>query len=447
MKRFLGSMANRIFLILIAGILIATGMTTWLANYSRSHALQEAREQHHAERIEQIILVVESIAPEARIEALKVAKHFGMEISEVSTFPQDSISDENTPFVSTLRELLGNERKVVLIKDAQCMAAHPDGPASRACNVIYVTLKDRTQLRLQIRPPGRPMAPPPPRITLHEAVFHGLFLVLIAILAYAVSRMAARPIRQLAKAATSLGNNLDNPPLPETRGPMEIRQAAGAFNAMQARIRRQIQHRTHMLAAVTHDLQTPMTRLRLRLEKVQDEELRGKLITDLSGMQGLVREGLDLARSMDSTEALQRLDTDSLMDSVCADAIDGGQDVTLTGTTGAFIQGQPNALRRCLTNLVDNAVKYGQHARVAISRQGQHVVIRLCDNGPGIPEDQLEAVFDPFYRLENSRSRDTGGTGLGLTIARNIAQTHRGTLTLSNLPEGGLVATLTLPIA
>ena len=218
-----------------------------------------------------------------------------------------------------------------------------------------------------------------------------LFLGLIALLAYCVARMTARPIQDLAAAAAAaaaagaLGSDLDRAPLIEA-GPTEIRQAAAAFNAMQSRICRQVQHRTHMLAAITHNLQIPLTRLRLRLEKVNEPDLRDKLIGDLGQMQSMVREGLELARSMDSQEPLQRLDINSLVDSVCTDA------------------------------------------------------------GPGLPPDQMEAVFDPFFRLETSRSRDTGGTGLGLTIARNIAENHAGTLVLRNHPDGGLEAWLTLPL-
>jgi len=224
-----------------------------------------------------------------------------------------------------------------------------------------------------------------------------------------------------------------------------VRQAAAAFNAMQARIKRQIQHRTHMLAAITHDLQTPLTRLRLRLEKVGDGDLRHKLLEDLAVMQSMVREGLELARSMDSAEVMQMLDIDSLLDSVCADAVDARQDVTLEGSTRASIMAQPNTLRRCLINLVDNAIKYGRYARLKVARDGSDIVITIRDGGAGIPADQLEAVFDPFFRLETSRSRDTGGTGLGLTIARNIAENHRAVLELRNHPEGGLEVTLRLP--
>ncbi|MDB5747915.1 MAG: histidine kinase, partial [Massilia sp.] len=224
-----------------------------------------------------------------------------------------------------------------------------------------------------------------------------------------------------------------------------IRQASAAFNAMQARIRQYIFQRTQMLAAITHDLQTPLTRMRLRLEKVSDNELQERLIGDLSAMQAMVREGLDLARSMDTTESMQMLDLDSLLDSSVDDAADANQPVTLAGRSGMALLGRPLDLRRCLGNLIDNAVKYGHKAQVVVDRVNGAARIRVRDAGPGIPQAEMQRVFDPFYRVETSRSRESGGTGLGLTIARNIAEQHGGSITLANLPDGGLEVTLMLP--
>jgi signal transduction histidine kinase len=219
---------------------------------------------------------------------------------------------------------------------------------------------------------------------------------------------------------------------------------------MQSRIRSNIQQRTQMLAAITHDLQTPLTRLRLRLEKVGDDELRDKLIGDLSSMQMMVKEGLELARSMDSNEELKALDIDSLLDSLCSDAVDGGHQVSFDGKSGITVMARPMALRRCINNLIDNALKYGKQAHISIEpsqiNRQDHVDIIVRDHGPGIPEDQLTRVFEPFYRLETSRSRETGGTGLGLSIARNIAQQHQAELSLKNIEGGGLEVRLRIPI-
>lgn len=289
--------------------------------------------------------------------------------------------------------------------------------------------------------------------TLHLAMYrmwHPLLLSVIAIclliLAYVVSSITMAPLRELASAARRLGANIDTAPLPE-HGPTEVREAAVAFNTMQARIQRDVRERTYMLAAITHDLQTPLTRLRLRLEKVQDEELREKLINDLASMRETVSEGLDLARSLDLHDPLQRIDLDSLLESLCADARDAGHNVTLLGGTHASVIGVPNALRRCVMNLLDNAIKYGTWAKVESRLVGKRAIVHIRDGGPGIPDDQQQAAFDPFFRIESSRSRETGGTGIGLTIARNIAERHGGSITLHNHAEGGLEVTIELPIA
>jgi signal transduction histidine kinase len=315
-------------------------------------------------------------------------------------------------------------------------------PLVTSCQVISVTLRDGTPLRLVLRPqPDFTWSRPHSSRWLLYAI---LFPLCLGLLAYVVARMATRPLGRLAQAATALGGDINQPPLPES-GPSEVRHAAAAFNVMQARIRSYVEERTEMLAAIAHDLQTPLTRLRLRLEKVADEQLRAKLVADLAAMDGTIREGLDLAMSLDTGDMMQRVDLDSLLSSVCADAVDTGQDVSLSGQTHASIRANPIALQRCLANLIDNAVKYGRYARVTTAREGNKVAIRVRDGGPGIPEGQMEKVFDPFYRVESSRSRETGGTGLGLTIARNIARKHGGTLVLRNAADG-LECTLTLPV-
>ncbi|BBP00640.1 ATP-binding protein [Sulfuriferula nivalis] len=458
MKKYFDSIANRVFVILLIGMLFAAGITSWLADKEHRKNLREFYNLRMAERIEQIVLSLDVSTPEMREVLLQVNKNFGLQASLVSNMAQAQTQTQNSELAALLASRLGDNHNILITSQHDCvLPAIPLAPAkeliwqprSSDCNIVYISLRDGVLLRLQLHlppefggihqhPPGSPFLPP----------YFALFLILIATLAYVVAQMSTRPIKHLAAAASDLGGNIDQPPLPET-GPIEIRQAARAFNAMQSRIKRQIQHRTHMLAAITHDLQTPLTRLRLRMEKVDEADLRQKLINDLAGMQDMVREGLDLARSMDSAEKMQLLDIDSLLDSICADAIEAGQDVTLQGHAYTSVMAQPHALRRCLTNLIDNAVKYGQHARLQIVAENNgiqsHVVITIRDAGKGIPEDQLAMVFEPFVRLETSRSRETGGTGLGLTIARNIAENHNATLTLANHPEGGLVVTLRFP--
>ena len=256
--------------------------------------------------------------------------------------------------------------------------------------------------------------------------------------------MTGSPLRRLAEAARTLGRNLDHDPLPET-GPREVREAAHAFNAMQLRLRQNLAERTQMLAAITHDLQTPLTRLRLRLEKVGDEILRQQLVGDLAAMHALIREGLDLARSADSDEPVVTLDLDSLLESLVEDEDGSGRDAVFVQRSGRDVAVQLQALRRCLVNLIDNAIVYGGKAEVSAGVEGQNLVIRIRDQGPGIPPAELEAVFEPLVRLEGSRSRETGGTGLGLSIARRLAEKNGGSLVLRNHPYGGCEAVLTLP--
>lgn len=262
----------------------------------------------------------------------------------------------------------------------------------------------------------------------------------IGLLSWIAVRVATRPLSELAEAARVLGEDPERGEV-SARGPAEVAQAAGAFRQMQQRIREHIAERTRILAAISHDLQTPITRLRLRAEQIDDETLRARVQSDLDAMQKLVREGLAYARSQEDAEAPQRLDVRALLDSLVEDAHELGWDVTLAPGDAHVCAARPTALRRALWNLIENGVKFG--TRVEISLDGGRVTAR--DHGPGLPDDELERVFEPFYRTEASRNRDTGGTGLGLAIARNLLRAQGGEVTLANAPDGGLVATVTLP--
>lgn len=442
MKTLFQSMTSRIVLILIGGVLAAALLTLGLALGERQQMIAQFREYHAVERVAQFVLSLETVPPDLRARYLAAAAGFGMR-AELAP-GTDTSAGQQSELAAMLEKRLAGMHTVTssAIQPTDCGPARRKGGEHRGrCEALLVKLESGEQLRLTVMPPR-----PPPLAPRGDWMMYGvLFLISVGVLAAIIARMTMQPLKRLAKAATELGDDIERPPLPE-RGATEIRQAAAAFNAMQSRIRQHIQQRAHILAAITHDLQTPLTRLRLRLEKVDDPQLRDKLVGDLSAMQGMVREGLDLARSMDSAEKTQLLDLDSMIDSVCSDAIDAGQSVKVKGTTGVFLHARPIALRRCLTNLIDNAVKYGGHAEVDAQRAGSSVTITVRDNGPGIPETELENVFSPFYRLEQSRSRETGGTGLGLTIARNIAQQHRGMLQLANRAEGGLEARLVLPV-
>ncbi len=446
MKAFFGSMTGRVFLVLLFGIVASAALTQWLAMGERQRAIERYRDFHALERAEQLILAADVVPATVRPAYLNVANRGAVLLEPAA--PGVAPTLPATDFSTALGQRLGADFHLRPLPGRPASCDQPRPPAmlfgptqwNGACESMNVRMRDGQLLRLSVLPPRLP----PPGHEHNEFIAILPFLLSIAMLAYLVTRMTMRPLKQLAQAAKDLGNDINHPPL-ILAGASEIRQASAAFNAMQARIRQHIAQRTQMLAAITHDLQTPLTRLRLRLEKVADQELYDKLVGDLSGMQGMIKEGLDLARSMDTTETMQALDLDSLLDSVCADATDAGQRVTLDGSAAMALMGRPLALRRCLVNLIDNAVKYGQHARVSVERVAGAARVRIRDGGPGIAPDQLAQVFEPFYRIESSRSRESGGTGLGLTIARNIAEQHGASLTLANHPQGGLEVTMVVP--
>ena len=319
MRWFPGSMTGRIFLILLLGILASIALTFWLAFGERQRAIGQFRDSHVLERTEQLILALDALPAAKRAAFLATAKRIGLRVESAPDGVQDNA--RRSDFAAALSERLGPDYPVMSMSasaaDCPQMQSRPhlgmdlEGPRRNVCEVTRIRLRDGTLLRLTVLPPRGPLPP------LHGdfLAYLALFIISIGVLAYLVARMTLRPLKQLAQAADALGHDINHPPLAE-QGSSEIRQATGAFNAMQARIRQHIGQRTQMLAAITHDLQTPLTRLRLRLEKVSDTELRDKLIGDLSAMQAMVREGLDLARSMDSTEAMRQLDLDSLLDSV-----------------------------------------------------------------------------------------------------------------------------------
>ena len=270
-----------------------------------------------------------------------------------------------------------------------------------------------------------------------------LLLVVLVIALFVTARSITRPLSALARAADSIGRDARPEKLPEA-GARELRDAARAFNTMQDRLNRYLDSRARVLAAMSHDLKTPLTRLRLQAETLGDAALQARIVKELTEMELMVREALSLFRGLDDGEPAVPVEVNELVESVRQAFAEMGAAVSVSGRALAPFTGKAQALKRCLTNLISNAVNFGTRADVRLEDNGE-LVIRVRDAGPGVPPGELEQVFEPFYRLEHSRNRDSGGTGLGLTIARDIAQAHGGTLILANLPEGGLEAVLRLP--
>jgi signal transduction histidine kinase len=277
-------------------------------------------------------------------------------------------------------------------------------------------------------------------------LFFGPLLLLVSLMSIWTARRLARPISAFAAAAERFGMGAEAVPLAE-RGPREVRTAIRAFNRMQERLRRFIDDRTQMVAAMSHDLKTPLTRLRLRAELVRNEVQRGKMLTDVDDMTAMIESTLAFVRDDTKREPPLLVDLGALVESVCENAMDSGANVEVAAKQGANVTCRPIAISRVVTNLVDNAIKYGGCARVTLKLADDRAVVTVEDDGPGIPEDEHEKVFAPFYRLEGSRNRDTGGVGLGLAVARNIAREHGGDVTLDTAESGGLCARLELPIS
>jgi signal transduction histidine kinase len=288
--------------------------------------------------------------------------------------------------------------------------------------------------------PSRPLVSPWQMRTL---VWFALSALLLTPLAWLIARRLARPIHTFAQAAERLGRDPHAPPLEEDRGPAEVRAAAVAFNDMQLKLKRYVEERTSMVAAIAHDLRTPLTRMRFRIEHAP-EAVRDKVAADIEQMDAMVSQALTFVRGDTTRGDRVKLDLGALVHSVADDLGEMGWDVSFEGG-GSVVEGDPVGLRRLLTNLLENAVKFGVRARVFIERDGAAILIRVEDDGPGLPVSELERVFEPFHRADPSRAPATGGFGLGLSVARSIARAHGGDLTLANRSDGGLTATVRLP--
>nr|WP_283949869.1 ATP-binding protein [Limobrevibacterium gyesilva] len=300
-----------------------------------------------------------------------------------------------------------------------------------------------------------PMPPPRPWDSTSFLSAFTLMSVTAAVLILWAVRRLTLPVTTLAAAAEALGRDVNAPPLPET-GPAEVATAAAAFNTMAERIRRFVQDRTFMLTAIGHDLRTPITRMRLRAEFVEDEEQRRKMLADLAELEAMVSATLAFGRDAAVEEPVSAVDLAELVRTILDEAADANPAldpllISYQGPDHLPVRVRPVVLKRALTNLVANAINYGGSARATLHPPadrpgGPAVVLHIDDDGPGIPDDALERVFQPFHRLEASRNRETGGIGLGLSIARNILRAHGGDVTLTSHPQGGARASVTLPV-
>jgi signal transduction histidine kinase len=387
----------------------------------------------------------------AQLRADRVSRHPHERPNEDFMGAQRAFANEvqkelGAAFAVTTRPPRMGHRRVVMLTGADTAAARGGGqgvgvtppPPERMFDLV-VTLPDGDRVAFRtFSPRGTPPVPQ------HFLVELGLLTVMLGIVLYAMTRTITRPLAALATAADAVGRGKAIQPLKE-RGARELKRATRAFNAMQERLNRYLDSRTRVLAAMSHDLRTPITRLRLRVESIEDEALRTRCVEDLDEMTRMVRGALSVFRGLNDEEPTVAVDIDALLDELRRRYAEVSASVAIEGRAAAPFPGKPLALKRCLGNLVDNALQYGEHATLVVTDDAQELTIRVLDDGPGIPEAELERVFEPFYRLESSRNRATGGTGLGLSIARDIAQASGGSLTLANRSGGGLEARLVLP--
>jgi signal transduction histidine kinase len=442
---------GRLVLVLTGGLLLAQGLSAYINFSERDQLMANAGGLQQAQRIRDAVQLLDTLAP---AERQRIAAVLNVPPLVLSLPAQPSPSGPASAglsgtraamFSSVLLAALGEPRGLRVdpiegqLADAPGRPHHGDRPHRVPALRIQVLLRDGSwaQFHTQLPPPS---AAPPWRLALTLAVL----LAAVLLLTLLAVRWLTRPLALMAQAADALGQDIRHPPLAET-GPLEVRRAAKAFNAMQQRLCHLIDDRTRVLAAMSHDLKTPITRMRLRAELLDDDELRQRFEADLQEMQAMVTDTLEFMRGLGGHAALQPVDLMALLESLQADNQAMGRAMSIEGACTAPVMAVPGLLKRCLGNLIDNAVLHGERATVVVDDSALQTVLLVRDAGPGIPEAELGRVFEPFHRLEASRNRATGGTGLGLSIARNIAQTHGGDIRLRNLPQGGLEAALVLP--
>ena len=454
LRAFPSSLFSRMALILLAGLLVAQMSSFWLHSGERATVVAQARGQNLTERIAEVVRVLEADDTSHRKATLAALQSSDMRVSFIAP-DQVSPNMPRGPLVNAIENHLGGPREMraaggrgqgMGMGEGMGQGMGPGAGVGGRANPrnlpprsIDVQLNDGQWVRItSIRNNEAP--------ALSGDLYLQLLLTLLIIIAVVMIavRQATKPLQQLAQAADTLGRDLDAPPLAES-GPTETRRAAQAFNRMQSRIKRLVDERARALAAVSHDLRTPLTRLRLRTELVDDDKLRDQMAADLDSMATMINATLDYLRGLQDSEAPRLIDINALLQSLCEDAAVLGREVRLEGQAQAPYRGRLSALRRALQNLIDNAIKYANGARLRIEDADDELRLVVEDDGPGIAPAELCRVSEPYYRPDASRSRETGGIGLGLSIVKDIALLHGGELRLANRTQGGLQATLALP--
>lgn len=459
MRRFVPrTLRGQLIVLIIAALAVAQAITLWLFIDQRALAVRSALSLEAADRAGNLVRLLEDAPPALVPEILRAANSPLVQFSIAGTPTVNHLNHAGPMHIAgRIRALLGagSQRaiRVELHQSAgpmpvmpgaspQMMRMHQEMNAGQMSAVelsLSIQLKDGRWLNMTSR-----FHDPPYQWVWSETATFALTAALLGLVLWLALGRLVRPLKRLAATADRIGRGEEAGPI-GIGGPEEMQQLAAAFAEMQDRLARFVGERTRLLGALGHDLRSPLTALRVRAEMVDDDETRERIIASVAEMQEMVEATLAFARGMATAERVETVELSLFLGAIADEFRDAGGEVALQGAD-TRLRLRPNAMRRALRNLIENALRYGKRARITTSVGKADVRITIDDDGPGIPEDSLQRVFDPFVRLESSRSRETGGTGLGLSIARTIVHAHGGEITLRNRPEGGLRAEIRLPL-
>jgi signal transduction histidine kinase len=451
--RIAAAIVFAIVMVLVLGIAVTAG----IAHYEGDHVQMRASSsgfgvinpnRNPMMLAGKLALILRAVAAAPRGERQRLVAVFAepkMQIAlDAPPIPAaaDSVRDDNLDWLRQLTQVQLDEASPPLVVSLRRVSpdkladVHPSGSAPLE-SLMEIALPDGQRMSINVSAFAVPA-----RFGMLQLL--GFVLFAAVIVAFWTGRRLAGPIKEFARAAERLGVDLAAPPL-VLRGPQELRATIEAFNRMQDRLRRFLDDRTQMLAAISHDLRAPLARLRLRAELIADGEQQRKMFDDLEVMNAMIDSTLAFARDDARQEPRRLVDLGVLVADVCEDAADAGGEVSYAGPRGVDVSCRPTLVRRAVANLIDNAIKYGRAAEVQIVREIDRVVIIVDDEGPGIPPEENEKVFAPFYRLETARDPGKAGVGLGLSVARTVAREHGGDVRLRNRERGGLSALIELP--
>lgn len=456
MKRLLPrTLAGQLILIILAALAVAQAISLWMFFDERRLAVRNALGLEAADRAANVARLITEVSPDLHPSILRAANSSLARFS-LDTAPEvDHLEHGDSRIVERIRFQLFDEEAEIRVEshdELRPLSPMPGMPRKmgrkhRRMAMAIATVK--TQISIGLGPDqwlnvSTRYHRPPLQWAWSQIATFSLTALIVVIVLWLVLRRLTGPLRDLADAADRLGRGEEITPIPPS-GPDELQRLTGAFNEMQARLSRSVSERAQVFAALGHDLRSPLTALRVRSEMVEDDETRDRLIAIIAEMQDMTEATLSFARGTTTSEPVIETDLTALLTELIEDLPDPAS-ATLDGAAQAICRVRPGALRRALRNLIENAVRYGERARIALTSEPDQIRIIIQDNGPGIPPADRARVFDPFVRLEASRSRDTGGTGLGLSIARTIVLAHGGDIVLGEAPGGGLKVEVILPV-